>query len=222
MSKVQLHALIVVALLVLTAVATRAVRPPTMEGAPNTSFSKIPLHFGEWTGSNDQFDDTTRQNLPSASLLLRFYKRNYEISPVGLAIVYGTDLGDFHQPEVCLEGQGLQSVSKSIVKIKDGKGGTFDAVSLITEDTNYRRQAFVFWFYTEGEPSTSLGRYKVNMLMDRLFMRRIRPSAMIRLSTVVANSEEESTAQLVQFASEVFPYLKQEFDAGIPAKVSGK
>ena len=212
MSKVQLHACAVTILLLLVAVGLKSAKPFTLAGPAGTDFSKIPLTFGVWTGEVGEFDPTTRENLPSASLLLRFYKRSYDIAPLGLAVVYGTDLGDFHQPEVCLEGQGLQAVSKRTVRIKDGRGGTFDAVSVITE-SDFRRQAFVFWFYTEGTTSTSLGKYKLSMLLDRLMMRRIRPSAMIRLSTVVTSSDQESIDELVLFASDAFPYLKREFDS---------
>ncbi len=210
MSKVQLHAYAVIVLLVLIAVGVKAAKPFQSDGPIKTDFSKIPLHFGEWTGEERPFDDVTRRNLPNASLLMRFYSRPYDLAPVGLAIVYGTDLGDFHQPEVCLEGQGLKAVSKSIVQVTASNGKTFDAVCLITE-RDYSRQVFLFWFNTEGMTSTSLGRYKVDILIDRMFMRRIRPSAMIRLSTAVVTSEQDATDQLVQFAGEVFPYLAEEF-----------
>jgi EpsI family protein len=212
MSKVQLHAYALIVLLLLITGGIRSVKPFRMEGPNGTNFSKIPLHFGEWTGEESSFDKMTRTALPNASLLFRYYRRDYDVAPLGLAIVYGTDLGDFHQPEVCLEGQGLQAVSKGIVKVSDGKGGTFEAISMITEQ-DYTRQAFLFWFNTDGMTSTSLGRYKVKMLMDRMLLRRIRASAMVRLNTPVVTSEEDATASLVRFAGDVYPYLSKEFEA---------
>ena len=214
MSKVQLNAYIVIAILLLVTAAVKTAKPFTVQGRPNTDFSRIPLNVGEWKGKEGSFDKQTRELLSSCSLLSRFYQRDYDIVPVGFAVVYGTDLKDFHQPEVCLEGQGLRAVSKTIVRVRDGEGSTFPAVGLVTE-ADYRRQVFVYWFYTEGMSSTSLGRYKINMLRDRLFMRRVQPSAMIRLSTVVYDTESEQDAldRVIVLADVLFPYLKRELSA---------
>lgn len=216
MSKVQLHSYIVIVLLLAVTGAVKLAKPLRLAGAPTTDFSRIPMAVGGWTGENGEFDERTYEMLPSASLLMRYYARDYDLSPVALGIVYGTDLGDFHQPEVCLEGQGLRAISKGTVRIKDGKGGSFPAVSLITE-ANYRRQVFVFWFYAEGVSSISLGQYKISILFSRLMMRKVQPSALIRFSTVVADGESESDAmgRVVQLADALFPYVKRELDAPI-------
>ena len=216
MSKVQLHTSIVIVLLLSVTAAVKMAKPLKVEGRPKTDFSGIPMTVGGWAGENGEFDPRTYEMLPSCSLLMRFYQREYDLSPVGLAVIYGTDLGDFHQPEGCLEGQGLRAISKGTVRIKDGKG-LFPAVSVVTEK-DYRRQIFVFWFYAEGLSSTSLGQYKVNILLSRLLMRKVQPSALIRFSTVVADSESESEAEgrIVQLANAIFPYVKRELDAPTP------
>ena len=221
MSKVQQQAYALIVILLVITAGVRSVQPFQIEGPKGTNFSKIPMDFGDWTGEQSQFDETTRLSLANASLLYRYYMRDYDIAALGLAIVYGTELGDFHQPEVCLEGQGLQAVSKSIVKVDNGQGGTFDAISMITE-SDYTRQAFLFWFNTDGMTSTSLGGYKVKMLVDRMLFRRIRASAMVRLNTPVVTSEEEATAQLVKFAGDVFPYLNKEFETDQATRSTGK
>jgi len=215
-SKVQLHTYIILVLLISVTAAVKLAKPLSLAGPPKTDFSGIPMTVGGWAGENGEFDPRTYEMLPSCSLLMRFYQREYDLSPVGLAIIYGTDLGDFHQPEVCLEGQGLRAISKGTVRIKDGKG-LFPAVSVVTEK-DYRRQIFVFWFYAEGLSSTSLGQYKVNILLSRLLMRKVQPSALIRFSTVVADSESESEAEgrIVQLANAIFPYVKRELDAPTP------
>lgn len=223
MSKLQLNACIIIVLILAVAACTKVVRPLKAAGRLKTTFQTIPMKFNGWTGEEGKFDPETYRLLPTASLLYRFYLRDYDVSPVALAIVYGSDLGNFHQPEVCLEGQGLQSVSKSIVKVKDGNGGTIDAVSLITQsDSEYARYVFLFWFYTDGSASTSLGSYKLRILGQRLMMRNVRPSAMIRLSTPVVTTEQEAIDQLVTFASDIYPHLIKEFESGAPAKSTGK
>ncbi len=210
MSKIQLNAVAVTLLLLAVLIGNRS-REITLTPVPQSHFENIPLKFGEWIGRDSQFDESTRQQLPSASLLYRFYERKTDIVPSGMAIVYATDLGDFHQPEVCLEGQGLKTVSKGIARIKDGKGGTFDAVTLVTE-ADYQRRVFLFWFYSNGEASTSLGSYKIRILKDRLMGKVVRRSAMIRLDTPVLDGEEEAIGRLVQLANDSVPYLRAQFD----------
>lgn len=211
-SGVQLHAYVLVVLLALVTSTTMFSKPLRVEGRSETDFSKMPMELGEWVGRAGRFDEKTYEQLPSCSLLLRFYE--HEIHPnIELAIVYGTDLGDFHQPEICLEGQGLRSVGKDRVQIREGGGTSFEAVELITE-SDYGRRMFLFWFYSEGVSSTSLGTYKVRVFSERLRTRRVQPSALIRLSTEVLGSDEEAIDRLVRFAEEVVPYIRSEFGTG--------
>lgn len=218
MSKIQLHAYIVIAILGLALLATKAVKPLALEGRPNTKFQKIPLELKGWVGSDARFDEQTYKLLPTCSLLLRYYEHEDAIAPVELVIVYGTDLGDFHQPEMCLEGQGLRTIEKKKVRIK-GDNGSFDAVSLLMEN-DYGRKAFIFWFSSKRSTSTFLGDYKVKVFLKRLLDRKSEPSALVRMSTDIYDTEEEATARLIDFADEVTPYLELEFAEGNLEEVS--
>jgi len=186
-------------------------------GPPKTEFEKIPLEFAGWYGSNGEFPPATQEALPTCSLLLRYYGHEDGYGPVELAVVYGTDLGDFHQPEFCLEGQGLQRLSSGHVRIRNADGTSFVAVSLIMERYGGKR-AFVFWFASKGTTSTFLGSYKTKIFLNRLLRRKIEPSAMVRLSTDVVGPDEEASKEaideLVGFAEMVVPFLREEFTAG--------
>lgn len=210
MSKIQLHAYALVILLALTVLGTRAAKPLALQGQARTDFSRIPLELAGWTGRESQFDEETYRLLPSCSLLLRYYEHEDLYAPVELAIIYGTDLGEFHQPEICLEGQGLRSVEQGRVRIRENDGTSFEAVSLIM-DSDYGRRAFIYWFASEGTTSIFLGNYKMKIFVNRLFAREIKPSALVRLSTQVFYSDEEAVERLVRFAEAVVPYLEEEF-----------
>lgn len=209
MSKVQLHAYTLVVLLGIATLGAKMAKPLGVGGRPSTDFSRIPLELAGWSGRDGEFDEQTYRLLPSCSLLLRYYERE-DYPPVELAIVYGTNLGDFHQPEICLEGQGQHSVKKSKVRIKKNDGTSFEGVSLIME-SGYGRSVYVFWFFSEGATSTFLGNYKLKVFLDRLHAGKVRPSAMVRLSTPVYYSDEEAVDQLIRFAEDFVPYIEEEF-----------
>ncbi|HET6456195.1 MAG TPA: EpsI family protein [Armatimonadota bacterium] len=213
MPKIQLRAYVLAVILGLTLLMVRSARPLAMEGRPKTDFSRIPMDIDGWSGLNGRFDESTYKGLPSCSLLVRFYQHP-DHPTVDLAVVYGTDLGDFHQPEFCLEGQGLQIVDKHKIMIRTNEG-TFPAVSLIT-DSDMGRRAFIFWFAGNGSASTFLGNYKVKLFFHRLRFRTIQPSAMIRLSTEVVETDQEASNRLVQFIKLAYPYLRQEFEVDSP------
>lgn len=213
MSKVQLNAIALLIILSLTTAGAKLARPLSVEGRVRTDFDLIPLDIGDWAGAEDRFSDQTYKLLPTCSLLLRYYQHPDLYAPVELAIVYGTDLGDFHQPEFCLESQGLRTVEKGLVKLKDPSGKQFDAVKLIMEGDTSGRRMFLFWFSSEGTTSTFLGNYKVKIFMDRLLARRVKPSALVRLSTLVVDSDEDSLKTLTRFADMMIPYIEKEFAA---------
>lgn len=211
MSKFQLHALVIVVLCGLTLAGTKAVAP-TQTGRVITDFSAIPLEFGSWTIFRDiGMGEETQRLLPSSSLMLREYEHSDHPGNTQLAIVYGVDLGNFHQPEICLEGQGWYGQAKRLVQIKDAERSSLNAMSVIMAREGQGRTAFLYWFMSEGTTSTSLGNYKTRVLVNRLFMRAVRPSAMIRLSTPVTGSDDDAVKILADFAQQVLPYLKKEF-----------
>lgn len=211
MSRFQLHALVLIVLCGLALAGTQAVAP-ARQARVSTDFSHIPLAFAGWSIYADTgLGEETERLLPSSSLLGRTYEHSdYPVSSE-LAIVYGVDLGNFHQPEICLEGQGLRSQSKRMIRIKDNETGSpFAAMSLIM-DSEYGRRAFIYWFMSGGTTSTSLGNYKTKVLVDRLMLREVNPSAMVRLSAAVTDDDEAAEKQLIDFAEAVLPYLKEEF-----------
>jgi len=136
----------------------------SVEGRPNTEFEGIPLHLNDWSGIQSRFSEENYKQLPTASLLLRYYEHD-EYPLTELAIVYGTDLGDFHQPEFCLEGQGLRTLDKKGVTIQ-GEDESVNAIALIM-DSSYGKRAFLYWFASEGATDTSLGNYKIKIFFDR-------------------------------------------------------
>lgn len=214
MSRIRLHAYILTILLALATLGAKSGKPLSLAGRPKTDFSRIPMDFSGWVGREGRFPPGTEDKLPSASLLVRVYQRGEE-PPIELAIVYGTDLGDFHQPEFCLEGQGWRTVSKTIVNLKPSGLEPTDAVTLTMEHPEAGKGVFLYWFASESATSTSLGNYKMKILWNRLRGRAIRPSALVRIYTPIAFDEGDAIALVSRFAEAIAPYLRSEFTAPI-------
>ena len=210
MLKIQLHAYVLAAILGTGLLIARSSKPLSVEGRTKTDFNMIPMEIGGWIGSEGRFDARTYELLPSCSLLVRYYEHP-EYPTVDLAIVYGTDLGDFHQPEICLGGQGLRVVNKKKITIAT-KEDTFQAITLIT-DSDVGRRAFLFWFGGSGQASTFLGDYKVRVFLQRMRVRKVQPSALIRFSTEVVDTDQEAIDRMVGFVKDIYPYLMKEFEA---------
>ena len=215
MSKVQLNAYTLIVVLGLAIAGANAVKPEG-EGRIVTEFDSIPIDVKDWSGVDLRFSEDTYRLLPSCSLLLRSYDSYEESAAVELAIVYGTNLGDFHQPEQCLEGQGLRSVSKRQVRLRGANGKLFAANSVIMEG-EYGRRAFVYWFASKKSTATFLGNYKVKVFRDRLMSREIEPAALVRLSTPAEDGDDIAVKRLIGFGEMMIPYLDKEFAKGAAA-----
>jgi EpsI family protein len=213
MPKIKFHAYALMLLLCMALVASISVKPLTAAERVNCEFTHIPATLGDYTSTDEKFSSDTYSELRSASLLLRKYSSPRKGGPIELAIVYGVDLGDFHQPDICLAGQGLRTVERGIIDVKDAGGKPLQVVSLVTE-SDEGRDAFMYWFCSKDSESTSLGNYKMRLMVSRLLRRGILPSAMIRISTPVEGSSDEALSKLADFAGRVSPYVIEEIKAG--------
>lgn len=213
MPKTKLHAFILTALFAAAAIASISVKPLTASERVSCDFTHIPASVGGYVGTDEKFSSETYTSLPSASLLLRKYALADNSPAVELAIVYGVDLGDFHQPEICLAGQGLRVLHRGTTTVTDSNGKVFDVVSLVTE-SDYGQDAFLYWFSSKDSVSTSLGNYKARLLLSRLQRKAISPSAMVRMSVPVHGSPEEALARLAAFAGKISPYVDEEIRDG--------
>ena len=207
MSSIQINIYILVAVLILAVIGNHAFPPIVdIQGRINEDFHAIPSTIGEWTGYDLKFDQATYDALPSCSLLLRIYT-NPSDEEVDLAIVYGKDLGDFHQPEVCLQGQGWNIKTRRHCLIRIARGKTLSAVRLFMSN-NYEDRVTVYWFAAPSITSTELGRHKIGLYLDRLAgHREIQPTALIRASSGVSGSEEEAYKRVEEIVSLLVPYF---------------
>lgn len=190
MPRLQLYAVVLTLTLVGWAVLVGMVPPMAAGMRVDEDFKAVPMKVGDWTGTDSSFDAETYKMLPTCSLLSREYVNGVTGDRVSLSIVYGRDLGDFHQPEICMEGSGWKRTTSITVWLHP-KGAAPHKASVISLTNGYQDIVMVYWFYMGGEVSSSMGREKIRALIEGL-RGGLRPSAMVKFTTPVSVDEESA------------------------------
>ncbi|MBI2841780.1 MAG: EpsI family protein [Armatimonadetes bacterium] len=163
--------------------------PPMAAGLRvEEDFKGIPMEVGDWSGLEDRFDLATYKILRTCSLLSREYVDDAG-NRVNLSIVYGRDLGDFHQPEICMEGSGWKRTNSSSAWLNP-VGGERHKASVVTMTNGYVDIVMVYWFYMAGQVSPSMGKEKVRALLEGLQGGQLQPSAMVKFTAPIIVDEE--------------------------------
>jgi EpsI family protein len=205
MRQVQKYAVLLAGILILWLAVQASVKPVQGGGKVIEDFHEIPLQVGQWSGVEQPFDDVSKKALPYSALLSRDYEneRGYDSN---LSIVYGVDLGGFHQPEYCMEGSGWKRNQSRVVKVNSAS--PHDAVILNMYD-GYSKIVVLYWFATEGTTTTVLGKQKVAALMGRIAGSKMKPAAMIRLITPIVNDVKSAEELTLDLAATLDPYINK-------------
>lgn len=166
----------------------------------------IPLEIGEWKGEDYPIDKIVFDILETRSILQRSYISDKEVF---LSVVYYPDTKvDFHAPEACLSGQGIE-ILKSTKSIEFYYGGDkikIDVNQLIWKQDNLKR--LVYYFYKSGEfigPSYLKLRY--SLAVNKLFAGE-KSGSLIRVETLITNEDmEKSDKILINFMSALYPFI---------------
>ncbi len=171
------------------------------------TIKKIPLVIGKWRGSDVPLDSRVYDILETRAIINRSYVSNGK--SVFLSLVYYPETKvDFHAPEACLSGRGVQ-VSKSpqsIVINYRGKKVKIGVNQLIRRDNNY--DVLYFYFYKAGNfVGRDYLKLRMNLAWNKFFSRR-RSGSLIRVSTTVrAGDFETASNTLTNFIQDLYPYL---------------
>lgn len=203
MRQVQKHAFILAGVFLLWFAAHAAIKPTQGTGRVIEDFKEIPMQVGKWSGSLGKFDEQTQKSLPHCALFTADYEddKGYDSN---LSMVYGADLGDFHQPEYCMEGQGWRRLTSQEVTVKSEK--PHKAV-MLTMQNDYQHIVVLYWFASQNGTTTVLGGQKAVEFLDRLRNGKLKASAMVRFITPVQSEEASAKANTMDLASKIDPYI---------------
>jgi EpsI family protein len=203
MRKLQIYAFILTGIFLLWLGAHAVIQPTQGAGKVIESFSEIPLTVGDWTGEDYPMDEVSIKFLPNCSLFNRIYSNSGGYSS-NLTMVYGVDLGDFHQPEFCLEGQGWKRTTLESVEIKSQKP---HKAIMLTMTGDYQNIVVLYWFASRGSTSVVLGRHKYKEFLERLSNKSLQPSALVRFISPIEGDLEQTKRHTLELAEELDPHI---------------
>ena len=168
---------------------------------------KIPKNLKPWQGYDIKLEENVYDILETKAIIHRQYL--YEKGNVFLSLVYYPETKvDFHSPEGCLAGIGIE-IKKGIKIINflhQGKTVEFYVNTLIREN-QYSKQ-LIYYFYKAGDfLGKSLLEIRFN-LAKRKLIGLPKSSALIRVSTPLIN-EESADKILVEFLSKLYPHIME-------------
>jgi EpsI family protein len=204
--------LTVMVLLVLAAVTARFVGYDTYNNPEQgiSAIAQIPLHFGQWQGKDLPLEEKIYEVLETRSIIHRSYS-----SPSGesvfLSIVYYTETKvDFHAPEGCLAGQGVQVTKeeKVISLHPEGREIQLGLNQLVRREEG--TDTLVYYFYKAGKfLGQNYVRLRFNLVVNKLTSEE-KSGSLIRVTAPIApgpDGEEKAAATLRNFLEGVYPYL---------------
>ncbi len=168
-------------------------------------FAGVPLRVGEWEGENMPPKINDLRILSTASILSRVYTNSMG-DQAWVSILFGLDLGDFHQPEVCLKGTGLTVTESKFVTIKPkGLPAHKAALLTLTHERGEGEGVMLYWFYMAGKNVPVMGGSKVRALWDQMFGKGVQPSAKVMVQMYPIYDRSIAEKQVIDLAERLEP-----------------
>ena len=171
------------------------------------AIQNIPLEMGKWQGKDVTLDDQIYEFLETKSIIHRNYILNGK--NVFLSIVYYPETKvDFHAPEACLAGQGIQiSKNTKAIFIKyNGKKVKVKLNQLVRQNNNSNE--LIYYFYKAGDfIGQSYIELRFNLAINKLSNNK-KCGALIRVSTpALMDDEQKAEKILINFIEQLYPFV---------------
>lgn len=196
-------------LLILTAALVHFLeyQPYSKAEAGMKALEGIPLNMGEWTGQEVPLDEQVFKILETRAIIHREYRAPDK--EVFLSIVYYPETKvDFHAPEGCLGGRGIQ-IQKSPRQVKVNWEGQNSEVRLnqLVRDSGSDK-ILVYYFFKAGDfVGDSYIRLRLALAANKLASNN-KSGSLIRVSTTFRTGDEKRSAEVLSgFIGELYPHL---------------
>ncbi len=171
------------------------------------NINAVPVFFAQWRGTDIGLEESVYQILETRSIIHRKY--NSDKSFVFLSIVYYSETKvDFHAPEACLAGKGIEiSKTKHKVVLQTESGSKQLIVNQLIRETD-RGQEVIHYFYKAGDfLRDNYIKLRLNLALNK-FTKAKKSGALIRYSTPVKSGDSAAADKiLTQFINDLYPFL---------------
>ncbi|OPL11558.1 MAG: hypothetical protein AVO38_15795 [delta proteobacterium ML8_D] len=168
----------------------------------------IPLEFGQWQGKDITLDERIYKILETRSIINRAY-RGKNGQEVLLSIVYYPETKvDFHSPEGCLAGRGIQiSKSAQTINLTYNKNKVKINLNRLIRQHGGSNE-LIYYFYKAGDFfGKNYIRMRLNLALNK-FGRKERNGSLIRVSSPVFGKDYKSASIILTgFIEDLYPYL---------------
>jgi EpsI family protein len=173
------------------------------------SFDTFPVTLGKWNGRDDTvFEPELVRILKMSDYLMRRYVDGTGHS-IWLYTAYWQSQrrgSDIHSPKNCLPAGGWEPVEASRVTIAVAGAGGPITVNRYLIQKDRQMQVVMYWFQAQGTVVAGELDAKIEMVRSAVLRNRT-DGAVVRVSSPVYGTVQETTAELVQYIQLLYPVL---------------
>lgn len=182
---------------------------PEERTVSRTSFDEFPMDVGAWEGRQLWMDQNIVRVLQVDDYILRHYTHT---SGAGVTLYVGFYNSlrrvAYHSPKYCLPGNGWQIVNQRIVHIPvDPLRKTVIEANYVVLQKGLDKQLFLYWYQDRGRNIVSDYWAKWYVFWDSATRSRT-DGALVRISSVIVDSEQEVFEHQVEFIRSALPLLR--------------
>jgi len=211
MGKIQTRYIVAVVIILATAGMVNYIEYDTFYQADDAirTIKNIPINLGRWRGNNVFLDEDVYEILETRAIIHRNYQ--LEDQRVFLSLVFYPETKvDFHAPEACFGGTGLQ-VEKSAKTITFENAG--EEIKLDLNQLVYYNEVnkdLVYYFFKAGSfVGNSYVHLRLSLAGNKISGNGT-SGALIRISTPDnAAGNVKAADRLKSFLKELYPYIIQ-------------
>ncbi len=172
------------------------------------AIGKIPTVIDGWQGKDMALEESVYEILETETIIHRSYTLND--STLLLSVVYYPQTKvDFHAPESCLGGQGIQTKSSSrVIEIRTSDGGTLPLYINEILWGKGSEESLVYYFYKAGSfVGNSYIKLRFALALNK-FTSSDKSGALIRVSIpVYLSNYKKAEDTLREFLGAIYPYV---------------
>ncbi len=176
---------------------------------PRKAFSEFPARVGSWSGREETIlDPDTLNMLKMSDYLMRRYV-DADGHSTWLYIGYWQSQrkgGDIHSPKNCLPGGGWEPIETSRVSISIARRPTPIVVNRFLIQKDRQMQVAIYWFQSQGTVVAGELGAKIELVRNAILRNRT-DGALVRISSPVLGTVEETTDRLIRYVQVLYPTL---------------